>query len=80
MYLSVIQRILFGFFILLLLLIIVAATGYGGIKKIEKGINTVTGEVTNVVSYSNEINEILLNSNAALLQYLITEVAPNFRT
>lgn len=72
MYLSVIQRILFGFSILLLLLITLAATGYNGIKKIESEINTVTGEVADVVFYSNKLNEILLVSNASLLQHLIS--------
>ncbi len=72
MFLSVIQRILLGFTVLLILLIVVAATGYAGIKKIEQGINTVTGEVESIVSSSNKINEILLISNATLLQYLMT--------
>jgi len=72
MSLSVIQRILLGFAILLVLLVVVAATGFTGIKKVEQGLNTVTGEVASVVASSNKINEILLTSNATLLQHLIT--------
>jgi methyl-accepting chemotaxis protein len=72
MSLSVIQRILLGFAILLVLLVVVAATGFSGIKKVEQGLNTVTGEVASVVASSNKINEILLTSNATLLQHLIT--------
>ena len=72
MSLSVIQRILLGFTILLVLLVIVAATGFTGIKKVEQGLNKVTGEVASVVASSNKINEILLTSNATLLQHLIT--------
>lgn len=72
MSLSVIQRILLGFAILLVLLVVVAATGFTGIKKVEQGLNTVTGEVASVVASSNEINETLLTSNATLLQHLIT--------
>ncbi|WP_438462998.1 HAMP domain-containing methyl-accepting chemotaxis protein [Marinomonas sp. PE14-40] len=72
MSLSVIQRILLGFAILLVLLIVVAATGFTGIKKVEQGLNTVTGEVASVVASSNKINETLLTSNATLLQHLIT--------
>ena len=72
MSLSVIQRILLGFAILLVLLVVVAATGFTGIKKVEQGLNTVTGEVANIVASSNKINEILLTSNATLLQHLIT--------
>jgi len=72
MSLSVIQRILLGFAILLVLLVVVAATGFTGIKKVEQGLNTVTGEVASIVASSNKINEILLRSNATLLQHLIT--------
>ena len=72
MSLSVIQRILLGFAILLVLLVVVAATGFTGIKKVEQGLNTVTGDVANIVASSNKINETLLLSNATLLQHLIT--------
>ena len=72
MSLSVIQRILSGFSILLLLLIVVASAGFFGIRQIEGRLNIVTGEIANIVATSNQLQGELMQSNAVMLQYLLS--------
>lgn len=71
MSLSVVQRILLGFCILLILLICVAFAGFLGINQVRANLEFITGEVADKTEKSNQVNQVLLQSNVALLEYLI---------
>ncbi|TDO95943.1 methyl-accepting chemotaxis protein [Marinomonas balearica] len=72
MSLSVVQRVLLGFTVLLALLLTVAATGFSGITKVEQRLEKVTGEVSEIVSSSNKLNDELSRANSSVLQYLLS--------
>ncbi|ADZ89877.1 methyl-accepting chemotaxis protein [Marinomonas mediterranea] len=72
MSLSVVQRVLLGFGVLLALLLTVAATGFSGINKVEQRLERVTGEVSDIVSSSNKLNDELSKANSSVLQYLLS--------
>lgn len=72
MSLSVVQRVLLGFIVLLILLLTVATTSFSGIGKIEERLHKVTGEVSDIVSSSNTLNDELSKANSSMLQYLLS--------
>ncbi|GAB3483259.1 methyl-accepting chemotaxis protein [Marinomonas epiphytica] len=72
MSLSVIQRIVLGFTCLVVLLLLITASGFFGISKLESRLKVVTGEVTDLVAYSNLLSEELSLLNTSMLQYLLS--------